>query len=191
MKIKGRDIAFKITFLGALSVGDDRKKRPIPSRLPSQNHYLKSDCSGMTLLEVLVALMIIGVSVGVVFQALAGSRRIAMRAENVLEASRIANNLLSNPVLLNDLMAAGTGAIEDVVADTPGWRYSLTSSPLYIGQLEERDASEIAGILDLQLCLFKEAETRKSFCLNRWYRDQRQHVARPATRRPSQFRPRP
>jgi len=34
-------IAFKIKILDALSVGDGRK-RPIPSLLPSQNHYLKS-----------------------------------------------------------------------------------------------------------------------------------------------------
>jgi len=35
-------IAFKIKILGALSVGDGQK-RPIPSLLPSQNHYLKRD----------------------------------------------------------------------------------------------------------------------------------------------------
>jgi|GEM_PF-3836671 len=34
-------IAFKIKILGALSVGDARR-RPIPSLLSSQNHYLKS-----------------------------------------------------------------------------------------------------------------------------------------------------
>lgn len=35
------DIACQIKILGALSVGDGRK-RPIPSLLPSKNHYLKS-----------------------------------------------------------------------------------------------------------------------------------------------------
>ncbi|MFZ3046236.1 MAG: hypothetical protein WA151_10000 [Desulfatirhabdiaceae bacterium] len=35
------NIAFKIQILGALSVGDGQK-RPIPSLLPSQNHYLES-----------------------------------------------------------------------------------------------------------------------------------------------------
>ncbi len=35
-------IAFQIKILGALPVGDGRQ-RPIPSLLPSQNHYLKSD----------------------------------------------------------------------------------------------------------------------------------------------------
>ncbi|HSO67812.1 MAG TPA: hypothetical protein VLP30_08145, partial [Desulfatirhabdiaceae bacterium] len=34
-------IPFKTKILGALSVGDGQK-RPIPSLLPSQNHYLES-----------------------------------------------------------------------------------------------------------------------------------------------------
>ena len=127
------------------------------------------ECSGFTLLEVLVALIIIGISLGVVFQAFSQSKQIAWRADEKTDGARIAQNIFANSALIHAALQE-----ENKEGDVPGekgWRYRLTAGPL---ELESEDGEiplEVPSILNLSLHLVHDTGQReKSFHLDRWYR---------------------
>jgi len=125
--------------------------------------------AGFTLLEVLVALIIIGISLGAVFQAFSQSKRISWKSDEVMESSRIANNIFANSALIDaSLREKGK---EGVVEGENGWRYTISVHPLEIKSENEGIPVEVPCMLKLRLCLVHETgQRKKSFCLSRWYR---------------------
>jgi prepilin-type N-terminal cleavage/methylation domain-containing protein len=124
---------------------------------------------GFTLLEVLVALIIISVSMGAIFQAFSQSKQIAWRSTEVAEATRIANNLLSDASLIEEVFKDKERKGE--LKDEPGWRYALSFVPLEVKGESEKDVIELPAMWKLHLCVTHETGVKnRSFCLDRWYR---------------------
>ena len=127
---------------------------------------------GFTLLEVLVALMIIGIALGTVFQAFSVSRSISMRADHMLEATRIAKNLLADPAIMKMVLEnedsfdfAGT------VPDESGWRFSFSGYPLALESETDGNPIDIPSVMETEVCVYHESDTNiRRFCLTRWFR---------------------
>ncbi len=125
--------------------------------------------SGFTLIEVLVALIILGISLGAIFQALSSSRRISLKADETLQAVRLAGNLLASPAL-KDTVLRGSGIAARIDGEA-GWRYTLSASPLEIDTGNKRDIFQVPAMFELTLCLFHETDLReKAFCMKQWIR---------------------
>ena len=130
---------------------------------------MKAGQRGFTLIEVLVALMILGVSLGAIFQGLSASRRISLKADETLTAVRLAQNLLANAALI-DTVLKGKG-VSDRIDEEIGWRYTFSSLPLEITVGDSRDTLQVPSMFELTLCLFHETDRReKAFCTKQWRR---------------------
>lgn len=131
---------------------------------------MKARCQqGFTLVEVVVALIILGISLGAVFQVLSVSRRISEKADETLTAVRLAQNLLSDPALVNSVMQGST--ITHPVEGESGWRYSFSAVPLEIALSTNRDVFQVPAMVELDLCLYHATDLReKAFCIRQWYR---------------------
>jgi len=124
---------------------------------------------GFTLIEVLVALIILGISLGAVFQALSSSRRISLKADETLQAVRLAGNLLASPALIDAVLSGR--AISARIPGEDGWKYTLSALPLEIGAGNKRDIFQVPAMFELTLCLFHETDVReKAFCMKQWIR---------------------
>jgi prepilin-type N-terminal cleavage/methylation domain-containing protein len=135
----------------------------------SGRHQKVSTESGFTLLEVLVSLIIVGISFGVVFQALSESKRISWKADELLTASRIAHNLLVDSTLLNT--AVNDREVEGEVAGEDGWKFMLTAKPLVIEEDSRILPRESPSLFEMRLCLsYGKAGQGRQVCLTRWYR---------------------
>lgn len=125
--------------------------------------------AGFTLLEVLVALMVVGISLGAVFQAFSQSKRISWKADERLEIARIAQNILADSALIG--AALRDEGKEGVVEGETGWKYTISVKPLEYRPGNGENLLEIPAMLDIRLCLAHDSgQKEKSFCLNRWYR---------------------
>ncbi len=130
---------------------------------------MKTGRQGFTLIEVLVALIILGISLGAIFQAFSISRRISLKADETLTAVRLAQNLLANPSLIDTALKGGE--IAGNVDMEPAWRYSLSALPLELDTGDKRDVSRVPAMFELKLCLFHESDRReKAFCMKQWHR---------------------
>ncbi len=128
-----------------------------------------SGYSGFTLFEVLVALIIVGVSLGAVFQAFSQSKKISWRSDERMEGARVAQNILANSALID--AALRENGKEGVVEEENGWRYAITVNPLRLDAENEGLLLEIPSMLNLRLCLVHDSgQKEKSYCLSRWYR---------------------
>jgi prepilin-type N-terminal cleavage/methylation domain-containing protein len=139
--------------------------------MPLRDRRWRKRCSeelGFTLLEVLVSLIIVGISFGVIFQALSQSKRISWRADELLTASRIAHNLLVDSKLINS--ALDDKEIEGDVAGEDGWKFTLTASPLAIVEEDGTAPLEIPSMFQMTLCLsYGKPGADRRLCLTRWY----------------------
>lgn len=130
---------------------------------------MKTSQQGFTLIEVLVALIILGISLGAIFQALSSSRRISLKADETLTAVRLAQNLLANSALI-DTALKGRELAGNIEME-PEWRYSLSALPLEFDTGNKRDVFQAPGMFELKLCLFHVTDRReKIFCLKQWQR---------------------
>jgi prepilin-type N-terminal cleavage/methylation domain-containing protein len=130
---------------------------------------MKTRQRGFTLIEVLVALIILGISLGAIFQALSSSRRISLKADETLTAVRLAQNILANPVLMDTALEGRK--IAGNIEMEPAWRYSLSAMPLELDTGDKRDVSQVPAMYELNLCLFHETDRReKAFCMKQWHR---------------------
>jgi prepilin-type N-terminal cleavage/methylation domain-containing protein len=130
---------------------------------------MKTSQRGFTLIEVLVALIILGISLGAVFQALSSSRRISLKADETLTAVRLAQNLLANPALIDTALKGRE--IAGNIEMEPAWRYSLSALPLELDTGNKRDVFQVPAMVELKLCLFHVTDRReKIFCLKQWHR---------------------
>jgi len=129
----------------------------------------KGSC-GFTLLEVLVALIVLAMSLGVTFQALSQSGRISWKADRYSEAARIAQNLLADTEWVR--LAIKDKDRKGELKEEEGWRYSVTVEPLTLKMDEEEEAVEIPSMITLRLCLsYGDDREKRSYCLTRWYRE--------------------
>ncbi len=129
----------------------------------------RTGLAGFTLLEVLVALIIIGISLGVVFQAFSQSKRISWKADEKTEAARIARNILANSVLID--AALRDKEKEGVVHEEKGWTYVISVHPLELQSEDEETYNEIPSMHKFNLNLVHNTgQNEKTFRLNRWYR---------------------
>lgn len=126
-------------------------------------------CGGFTLIEVVVALIILGLSLSAVFQVLSSSRRISLKADEMLTAVRLAQNLLANPALIDTALKGRE--VAGAVPLEAHWRYSLSAVPLEFGTGSRRDVLQVPAMYELKLCLFHETDRReKIFCVKQWQR---------------------
>ena len=125
--------------------------------------------SGFTLLEVLVALLIMGVSLGVVFQAFSQSKRISWKSEEKMECGRIAQNILNNSAIIGS--ALKQEKMDGLVKGEEGWHYTITVHPLEIESEEETTRITHQSMVDLKLVLVHDTGQReRHFEISRWYR---------------------
>lgn len=130
---------------------------------------MKNRQHGFTLIEVLVALIILGISLGAIFQALSSSRRISLKADETLQAVRLAGNLLASPALMDTALKGREIAAR--IDGEAGWRYTLSALPLEIDTGNKRDVFQVPAMFELTLCLYHETDRReKAFCMKRWIR---------------------
>ncbi len=124
--------------------------------------------SGFSLLEVLVALTIMGITVAVLFYGFSQSARLRLQAQEVLEASRVARIVLADSVLV--IEAVRRGVMEGPVDGEPGWFYRLEARPLVLSLGRDTEAYEDPNMVELTLCVFEESQSsRRSRCLVSWY----------------------
>lgn len=126
--------------------------------------------SGFTLLEVLVALIVLAMSLGVTFQALSQSGRISWKADRYNEAARIAQNLLADTEWVR--LAIKDKDRKGELKEEEGWRYLVTVEPLTLKMDEEEEAVEIPSMITLRLCLsYGDDREKRSYCITRWFRE--------------------
>lgn len=89
---------------------------------------------GYTLLEVMVALIIIGISITAVTGALSTSKGLSSRADHAIESVRILNNILNNPELMK--MIAENSNFEKILEDEDGWICRTETTPLIINSAD-------------------------------------------------------
>ncbi|MBF0376776.1 MAG: type II secretion system protein [Desulfamplus sp.] len=87
--------------------------------------------SGYTLLEVMVALIIIGISITAVTGALSTAKGLSLKADSSIESVRILKNILNNPEIMSQIMESKN--FEKVLEDEDGWICKAeTESPIII-----------------------------------------------------------
>ncbi len=124
---------------------------------------------GFTLIEVMVALIILGISSGAIFQSLSQSKRISWKSDEVMETARIAHNILVDSALIDT--ALRDKEKEGAVEGETGWHYVISVSPLELETENAEELLEVPSMVKLNLCLIhKLGQKEKSFCLTRWYR---------------------
>lgn len=125
--------------------------------------------AGFTLLEVLVALIIIGISLGAVFQAFSQSKTTAWKSDEKAEGARITQNILANsPLIQAALREKRKGG---AVQGEKQWEYAISVHPLELKAEDQETSIEIPSMVKLDLLLVHNTgQRKKTFNLIRWYR---------------------
>lgn len=129
---------------------------------------------GFTLVEVVVALLIITVVVSVVFETLSASRRLSIKADDTLEAARVLHNVVNNRFVIDRMLELRNENAErsGVAEGDPGWTYSMRSRPLRLIADQERDPLDMNALVDVEICVFPSAGAgQKMYCTHRWFRN--------------------
>jgi len=166
------------------------------------SEYKLTPKSGYTLLEVMVALIIIGISITAVTGALSTSKGLSARADHAIESVRILNNILNNPELMKIVVANKN--FEKVLEDEDGWIVRAQTDPLIINsadlawdvdgrslnksnntkknkkQLKENSRKniggkeiEVPGMVSVILCIRQTNQLiEKEYCVSSWKRQQ-------------------
>ncbi len=124
---------------------------------------------GFTLLEVLVALILTGIGLAVVFQSFSQSLRLRAKAEAAAEAVQAAQRLLEDEAFLQALLSRGGGSGPIPQADP--WRYRATVEPLRWAPRPGQEALPLEGMAALTLCVEKAVPGAGApRCVTGWYR---------------------
>lgn len=152
-----------------------------------KNNMKNSNPKGYTLLEVMVALVIIGVSITAVTGALSAAADLSVKADRAVDSVRIMKNILNNPEMIRAI--AENKSFEDKLDDEEGWvcRAEVTALEInsndidvYVEGEDWKDSAsndkgediEIAGILLAKICLSNtRADSEKSYCIERWIKE--------------------
>ena len=120
--------------------------------MTTQNEKIGTDDYGYTLLEVIVAMLIVAMSLGAVFQNLSQSNRTAIRSERNLKAVRLANNLFNDMEVLNTIMPGEV--VEDKIIGEGNWYYRFSAESLVLKTASEDGLPiEINGLKKIILCI--------------------------------------
>ncbi|MBF0233883.1 MAG: type II secretion system protein [Desulfamplus sp.] len=92
------------------------------------------DTEGYTLLEVMVALIIIGISITAVTGALSTAKGLSSRSDHAIESVRILNNILNNPELMK--MVVENKNFEKILEDEDGWVCRAETTPLVVNSAD-------------------------------------------------------
>lgn len=124
--------------------------------------------SGYTLLEVMVALFIVSISLGAVFQNLSVSKKSSIRSEKAYTAVRLANNIFHDIETINRVVRGEI--IEQKISGRQKWYYRFSSKPLVVDSLSDDDTPlEIDKLKKLTLCiLYGKGQKKQSFCFVKW-----------------------
>lgn len=155
------------------------------------------DASAYTLLEVMVALVIMGIAISAVAGALSSAKGLSGRADDTVEALRVLQNVLNDPLLLGEM--ARNDTLVTSLEGEDEWRCTSTAEPLTIGSSDlmlfssygqsagagnrkkggdsrnnegEGDEIEVTGMVRVTICLSRaDGFSEKSICLERWVSD--------------------
>jgi prepilin-type N-terminal cleavage/methylation domain-containing protein len=133
----------------------------------SPNHQITKSSSGFTLIEVLVATAIMGISLGVLLSGFAQGHRQAFRGDMAREAAYIAESVLYG-LATNEL--ASLSSSEEDVEDHPGWSYKVEVRDLVLkitAQDQEEKEMEIPELKELVLTVQPPYDAH-SFVLTSW-----------------------
>jgi prepilin-type N-terminal cleavage/methylation domain-containing protein len=137
----------------------------------AHNQRLMANNDGYTLLEVMVALLIVAMSLGAVFQNISQSNRTAVRSELTLKAVRLAHNIFNDTELINAIMR--DQIIEEQIPGQADWQYRFFAEPLVIETFLEDEPIrlEIKEVRKIILCIFYGPQgNQQSFCFEKWRR---------------------
>ena len=134
----------------------------------SPNHQITKFSSGFTLIEVLVATAIMGISLGVLLSGFAQGHRQAFRGDMAREAAYIAESVLYG--LSHELESLSS--IEKEVEDHPGWSYKVEVRDLVLkitpqDQDQEEKEIEIPELKELVLTI-QPSYNAHPFVLTSW-----------------------
>ncbi|MBF0467790.1 MAG: type II secretion system protein [Desulfamplus sp.] len=90
--------------------------------------------TGYTLLEVMVALIIIGISITAVTGALSTAKGLSLRSDNAIDSVRILTNILNNPELMK--MVVENKNLERILEDEDGWICRAETTPLVVNSAD-------------------------------------------------------
>jgi len=138
------------------------------TKLP--NYQITKSSSGFTLIEVLVATAIMGISLGVLLSGFAQGHRQAFRGDMAREAAYIAESVLYGlPHELESLSSS-----EEDVEDHPGWSYKVEIRDLVLkitaqdqDQDQEEKEIEVPELKELVLTVQPPYDAH-SFVLTSW-----------------------
>ena len=126
--------------------------------------------NGYTLLEVMVALLIVAMTLGAVFQNLSQSKKTSLRSERALKVVRLANNIFHDLETINTIVRGET--IEDSIPGEENWYYRFYAEPLVLDGISDNSTPlEIESLKKLTLCILYDAGDKKqSFCFVKWHK---------------------
>ena len=130
----------------------------------SPNHQITKSSSGFTLIEVLVATAIMGISLGVLLSGFAQGHRQAFRGDMAREAAYIAESVLYG--LANELESLSSS--EEDVEDYPGWSYKVEIQYLVVKMADQEEKEmEVPELKELILTV-QPPYNAHPFVLTRW-----------------------
>lgn len=122
---------------------------------------------GFTLLEVLVCLVIIGISFTVLFQGLSRSKQISWQAHDTLEAIQIAHNVFNDRRLIRE--AIDEGEVQGEAKDNKQWSYILEAEELSLKLDLSQEPTIIPSIYKISLKIIHKGQVgKKSYSLVKW-----------------------
>ncbi len=137
--------------------------------------------SGYTLLEVMVALIIIGIALTAVTGGLAASKRLSAKADHAVEAARILKNLFTDTVFISDVI--DDEGYDEELSIEEGWYCKVVVEPLTVTILEVEggqnslsksnisDAIDVPGMVVVKVCITdKTSIIEKEYCITCWER---------------------
>ena len=130
---------------------------------------MKQTTAGYSLIEVLVALAVIAVALGITFEAFTQSVRLRVRSERLLEASRVVRRILADDALIERAMERGE--VSGNLSDEESWKYLLLAKPLNLQLARDVEPVEIPRMYEVRICVFREGGDPKSGrCLVSWFK---------------------
>jgi hypothetical protein len=112
--------------------------------------------------------------VAVVFETLATSRRLSIKADDTLDAARVLRNVINDRFLIDDLLMQNQDEVQasaDIPGE-PGWGYAIRMIPLQLIADGDRDPVDVASVMNLNICVFHRVDSgEKRYCVDRWFRN--------------------